>query len=181
MLEIRGLQGTTVNLWGVSFRFLAYLQTDFVNSAFIAINFAFLPSVQVSNLKVVVDKKDLLAAPTVQKGERGDKGSPGAPGLRGQPGSDVSNSKHLVMHILYFFYMLGPLSRVLWDFLEKEEQRGTKGNEALQDCLGLQVEPLESGGLKDPQGLLVTQASQEYQGFLEELVNGERLVDRVKR
>ncbi|CAG06790.1 unnamed protein product, partial [Tetraodon nigroviridis] len=44
----------------------------------------------VSNLKVVVDKRDLLVAPTVQKGERGDKGGPGAPGLRGQPGSDGS-------------------------------------------------------------------------------------------
>lgn len=43
-----------------------------------------------SNLKVVVDKRDLLLAPTVQKGEKGDKGGPGAPGLRGQPGSDVS-------------------------------------------------------------------------------------------
>lgn len=44
-----------------------------------------------SDLKVVVDKKDLLVAPTVQKGEKGDNGSPGAPGVRGQPGLDVSN------------------------------------------------------------------------------------------
>lgn len=44
-----------------------------------------------SNLKLVVDKRDLLMAPTVQNGEKGDKGSPGPPGLRGQPGSDVSN------------------------------------------------------------------------------------------
>lgn len=73
------------------------------------------------------------------------------------------------------------MSRVLWDFLEKEEQRGTKENEALQEHLGLQVEPLESGDLKDPQGLLEIQASQEYQGFLEELVNRERLEDQVKR
>lgn len=76
---------------------------------------------------------------------------------------------------------MGSLSRVLLDFLEKEEQRGTKGNEALQEHLGLQVEPLESGGLKDPQGLLETRASQEYQGFLEELENRERLEDQEKR
>lgn len=62
-----------------------------MNSDLIAIYFAFLPSVQVSNLKVVVDKRDLLVPPTVQKGEKGDKGGPGAPGLTGQPGSDVSN------------------------------------------------------------------------------------------
>lgn len=128
-----------------------------------------------------MDKKDLFAALTVQKGEKGDRGGPGAPGLRGQSGSDVSNQRHLVMHIFLCIYMLCPLSRVLWDFLEKEEQRGTEGNKAPQEYLGLQVEPLESGGLKDPQGLLVTQASQEYQGFLEELVNGERPEDRVKR
>lgn len=94
--------------------FLAYLQTGIVNSDFIAIYSTFLPSVQVSNLKVVVDKRDLFVAPTVQKGEKGNNGSPGAPGLRGQPGSDVSNSRHLVVHILLFFTSLwGPLSRVL--------------------------------------------------------------------
>lgn len=95
--------------------FSAYLQTGIVNSGFIAIYFSFLPSVQVSNLKVVVDKRDLFMASTVQKGEKGDKGGPGAPGLRGQPGSDVSNSRHLVMHIFYFFVhsLLGPLPRVL--------------------------------------------------------------------
>lgn len=60
-----------------------------------------------------MDKKDLLAAPTMQKGEKGDRGGPGAPGLRGQSGSDVSNQRHLVMHIILFFYMLGTLSRVL--------------------------------------------------------------------
>lgn len=73
------------------------------------------------------------------------------------------------------------MSRVLRAFLEKEAQRGTKGNEALQEHLGLQVEPLENGGLKDLRELLETQASQEYQGFLEELVNKERLEDQVKR
>lgn len=87
-----------------------------------------------------------------------------------------------MMHIFYFLhFVVGSLSRVLWDFLEKEEQKGTKGNEALQEHLGLQVEPLESGGLKDPQGLLETQASLEYRGFLEELVNKERLEDQVTR
>lgn len=61
-----------------------------MNSDSIAMYFAFLASVQLSNLKVVVDKRDLLVTPTVQKGEKGDKGGPGIPGLRGQPGSDVS-------------------------------------------------------------------------------------------
>lgn len=66
---------------------------------FLLLTLPLILSVQVSSLKVVVDKKDLLAAPTVQKGEKGDRGGPGAPGLRGQPGSDVSNQKHLVMYI----------------------------------------------------------------------------------
>lgn len=87
----------------------------------------------------------------------------------------------MIRILTFFTSLLGPLSRVLWDLLEIEAQRGTMGNEALQEYLGLQVEPLESGGLRDPQGLLVTQASQEYRGFLEELVNWERLEDQVKR
>lgn len=59
-----------------------------MNSDTIAIDFTFLSSAQVSNLKQVVD-----AGMLAQKGE---KGSGGEPGLRGQPGSDVSNCRHFV-------------------------------------------------------------------------------------
>lgn len=72
-------------------------------------------------------------------------------------------------------------TRVLWEFLDREEQKGTRANEAIQEHLGLRVEPLQRGGQKDPQGLLENQASPEYQGFLEELVNREPLDDQVKR
>lgn len=43
-----------------------------------------------SDLKVVVDRKDTMQAPTVQKAEKGEKGDRGESGMRGQSGSDVS-------------------------------------------------------------------------------------------
>lgn len=49
-----------------------------------------------SDLKVVVDRKDTLLAPTVQKAEKGGKGDRGEPGLRGQSGSDVSMTKGIL-------------------------------------------------------------------------------------
>lgn len=52
--------------------------------------FLSLPSTQVADLKVVVDRKDIPLAPTVQKAERGEKGDKGEPGLRGPSGLDVS-------------------------------------------------------------------------------------------
>lgn len=42
-----------------------------------------------SDLKVVVDKKDTFASVTVQKGERGEKGDRGEAGPRGPAGLDV--------------------------------------------------------------------------------------------
>lgn len=45
---------------------------------------------QVSDLKVVVDRKDMTVAPKVQKGERGEKGDKGETGSRGPAGADVS-------------------------------------------------------------------------------------------
>lgn len=51
---------------------------------------ASLPSTQVSDLKVVVDRKDTIQTPTVQKAEKGAKGDRGEPGPRGQSGLDVS-------------------------------------------------------------------------------------------
>ncbi|XP_051270453.1 collagen alpha-1(VII) chain isoform X3 [Dicentrarchus labrax] len=44
--------------------------------------------IQVSDLKVVVDKKDSLAAPPVQKAQKGEKGDGGEPGPRGPSGLD---------------------------------------------------------------------------------------------
>lgn len=46
-----------------------------------------------SDLKVVVDRKDTPLAPTVQKAAKGDKGDGGEPGLRGPSGADVSMTK----------------------------------------------------------------------------------------
>lgn len=63
-------------------------------------NYIFLFSAQVTNQKLVVDKKETLA----QKGEKGDKGAPGEPGLRGQPGSDVSNYRHFVTHYSFLYW-----------------------------------------------------------------------------
>ncbi len=71
--------------------------------------------------------------------------------------------------------------RVLEVFLEREDQKGTKGSEDSQEHLGLQVEPLGSEGLRDPQGLLESQANQEYREFLDEPENSERLGDQEKR
>lgn len=81
------------------FSFIVCLQTDVVNSDSITANYTFLSSAQVTNQKLVVDKKEILA----QKGERGDKGAPGEPGLRGQPGSDVSNCGHFVTHYSFLY------------------------------------------------------------------------------
>ncbi|KAM6927203.1 uncharacterized protein col7a1 [Xenentodon cancila] len=44
--------------------------------------------IQVSDLKVVVDRKDMMSAPKVQKGERGEKGDMGESGPRGPSGAD---------------------------------------------------------------------------------------------
>lgn len=48
-----------------------------------------LPTTQVSDLKVVVDRKDKLPTP-VQKVEKGEKGDRGETGHRGPSGLDVS-------------------------------------------------------------------------------------------
>ena len=49
-----------------------------------------------SDLKVVIDKKDVPVAPTVQKAERGEKGDRGESGPRGPPGVDVSVTKDIL-------------------------------------------------------------------------------------
>lgn len=56
----------------------------------LANHFPFLPSTQMSDLKVVIDRKDISLAPTVPKTEKGEKGDRGEPGSRGQSGVDVS-------------------------------------------------------------------------------------------
>ncbi|KAK9529079.1 hypothetical protein VZT92_013196 [Zoarces viviparus] len=108
--------------------------------------------IQMSDLKVVVDKKDILVAPSVQKAVKGDKGDSGEPGPRGSSGAD-----------------------------EREEQKGIKGIEDPWEQLGRQVELLESEGQRDPQGLLESQANQEYREFLDELGNWGRLEEREIR
>lgn len=52
-----------------------------------------------SDLKVIVDMKDKLQTPPVQKGERGDKGDRGDSGQRGPAGADVSLNKIIFMKI----------------------------------------------------------------------------------
>lgn len=49
-----------------------------------------------SDLKVVVDRKDKLLAPTEQKPEKGEKGDKGESGPRGPSGADVSVSKSIL-------------------------------------------------------------------------------------
>ncbi|KAM9408211.1 uncharacterized protein col7a1 [Pholidichthys leucotaenia] len=44
--------------------------------------------IQLSDLKVVVDRKDVFLAPTIQKPAKGEKGDRGEPGLRGPSGAD---------------------------------------------------------------------------------------------
>ena len=51
-----------------------------------------------SDLKVVVSRKDTPLVPTVQKAEKGEKGDRGEPGLRGQTGGDVSLMKGVLEH-----------------------------------------------------------------------------------
>lgn len=72
-----GSQSRSVNQW----RFLWILTR-------LNIDFTFLSSAQVSNLKKFVNAGML--------GHKGEKGSQGEPGLRGQPGSDVSNCRNFV-------------------------------------------------------------------------------------
>lgn len=50
---------------------------------------------QVSDLKVIADRKDALVAPIVPKTEKGEKGDKGEPGQRGPSGADVSVTQHL--------------------------------------------------------------------------------------
>eukprot|EP00064_Thunnus_orientalis_P003187 superscaffoldBa00000253_g3196 len=108
--------------------------------------------IQVSDLKLVVDRKHVSVAPPVQKAERGEKGDRGEQGPRGPPGAD-----------------------------EREDQKGTKGSADLWEQLGLQEEPLESEDQRDPQVQLESQASQEYQVFLGVLGNWGRLEDQEIR
>lgn len=58
--------------------------------------FSFLPSTQVSDLKVVVDRKDVPVITTVQQVEKGAKGDRGESGGRGLPGLDVSTTKGIL-------------------------------------------------------------------------------------
>ena len=57
---------------------------------------SFPPSTQVSDLKVVVDRKDTPLTPTVPKAAKGDKGDVGEPGPRGPSGADVSMTKGIL-------------------------------------------------------------------------------------
>lgn len=53
------------------------------------------PSTQVSDLKVLVDRKDIPLTPTVPKA-KGEKGDVGEPGPRGPSGADVSMTKGIL-------------------------------------------------------------------------------------
>lgn len=46
-----------------------------------------------SDLKEVVDRKDIFKAPSVMMGEKGDKGDRGETGDRGPAGADVSMNR----------------------------------------------------------------------------------------
>lgn len=66
-------------------------------------------------------------------------------------------------------------------FQERGEQKGNKGIEDPREQLGLREEPLENEDQRDPQGLLESLASQEYQVFLDELGSWGRLEDQETR
>ena len=55
----------------------------------LANHFPSLPSTQVSELKAVMDSKNIGQAPPVQKAVKGDKGDGGETGPRGPSGGDV--------------------------------------------------------------------------------------------
>ncbi|KAM7422509.1 hypothetical protein PAMA_010518 [Pampus argenteus] len=108
--------------------------------------------IQVSDLKLVIDRKDAIIAPPLQKAEKGVKGDSGESGPRGPSGAD-----------------------------EREERKENKGSEDPWEQLGLQEEPLESGDQRDRQGQLESQASQEYRVFLGVLGNWGMLEDQEIR
>lgn len=66
-------------------------------------------------------------------------------------------------------------------FTEREEQKGIKGSEDPWEQPGLQVEPLESEGQRDPQDPLESQVNQEYREFLGELGNWGSLAELETR
>lgn len=161
---------------------------------------------QVSELKVVVDRKDIPLAPTVQKAQKGEKGDRGEAGPRGQSGLDVSittgifqtyrdknnpdglhnlniyqNVQSIRIILLEICFHVWLCIRVLEVFREREGSKGIKGTEDLWEQLGLQVEPLENEALMVLQEVLESRASQEYQGFLGELEKWERLEGQEKR
>lgn len=65
--------------------------------------------VQVSDLKVLVDRKDTILSPAVPKVERGEKGDRGEPGSRGPSGADVSVTKTCSapqeLHLLFYHFL----------------------------------------------------------------------------
>ncbi|KAI4827322.1 hypothetical protein KUCAC02_030725, partial [Chaenocephalus aceratus] len=82
--------------------------------------------IQVSDLKVVVDRKDTPLAPTVQKAAKGDKGDGGEPGLRGPSGADGSRGF--------------------------QGERGSKGDQGERGIVGNPGPPGRAIGERGPQG-----------------------------
>lgn len=87
---------------------------------------ALVASTQVSDLKVVVDKKDKLVAP-VQKVEKGDKGDRGEAGQRGPSGLDVSCSSAALRCSVRHLVTWSPRHLVTWSPGHRSPHSATPG------------------------------------------------------
>lgn len=143
------------------------------------------PSTQVSDLKVVVDRKDKPVAP-VLKAEKGETGDRGETGPRGPAGLDVSASTRRLGHVWKTrkSQSLLPLllcTRALEEFQETEDPKVIKGSGGPLGPPDPLVERLSSEGPRDLRGLLESQESQEYQESLGELGNWGKWGDPARR
>lgn len=148
-----------------------------------------LPCTQVSDLKVVVDRKDRPVAP-VLKVEKGEKGDRGETGPRGPSGLDVSAAtRHLghvrktcqSCHCAYPPNHPPMCTRALEEFQETEDPKVIKGSGALLEPPDPLVEQLSSEGPRDPRGPLESQGNQEYQESQGELGNWGKSGDPARR
>lgn len=141
---------------------------------------------QVSDLKVVVDRKEKLLAP-VLKVEKGDKGDRGEAGLRGPSGLDVSANRRLggwwSRWSRKTWSSLSSLwhTRALEEFREREGPKVIRENGDPQEQPDPLVEQLWNEALRDLRGLLESRENREYQVSLGELANWAKSGDPARR
>lgn len=119
----------------------------------LAKHFPSLPSTQVSDLKVVVDRKDTPQAPTVQKAQKGEKGDRGEHGLRGPSGLDVSMTNGSIIKNTEKSYLISFHFPVVHQGVRGVPgDRGPKGDQGERGPVGAIGPPGRAIGERGPEG-----------------------------